>query len=105
MHTYNTVLQQGLITGGLVQFRDYEQYLKENSPSDTLNPAVRPAHGSLQFGQPLLQGFGIKLNNRGIRIAQVNTTASREVFRSQLLDLVAQRAEPVLGPGRAPARN
>ena len=37
----------------------------------------------------LLQGFGVKLNNRFIRIAQINTVASRETFRSQLLDLTA----------------
>jgi len=43
----------------------------------------------LTLRQPFLQGYGFKLNSRGIRIAEVNTTASREVFRSRLLDLVA----------------
>jgi outer membrane protein TolC len=87
VHTYNTVVQQGLLTGGLVQYRDYEQYLNENSPSDVLNPAVGP-HMDLTYRQPLLQGFGLRLNDRGIRIAAVNAVASREAFRSQLLDLV-----------------
>ena len=87
VHTYNTVVQQGLLTGGLVQYRDYEQYLNENSPSDVLNPAVGP-HMDLTFRQPLLQGFGLRLNDRGIRIAAVNAVASRETFRSQLFDLV-----------------
>jgi len=87
VHTYNTVVQQGLLTGGLVQYRDYEQYLNENSPSDVLNPAVGP-HMDLTYRQPLLQGFGLRLNDRGIRIAQINALASRETFRSQLLNLV-----------------
>jgi outer membrane protein TolC len=87
VHTYNTVVQQGLLTGGLVQYRDYEQYLRENSPSDVLNPAVGP-HMDLTYRQPLLQGFGLRLNDRGIRIAALNAVASRETFRSQVLDLV-----------------
>jgi outer membrane protein TolC len=36
-----------------------------------------------------LQGFGVNLNNRFIRIAKVNTVGARESFRSQLLDLTA----------------
>ena len=87
VHTYNSVVTQGLLTGGSLVFVDYEQYLKENSPSDNLNPAVGP-HMDLQFRQNLLQGFGPKLNDRTIRISQINTTASREVFRSRLLNLV-----------------
>jgi outer membrane protein TolC len=87
VHTYNTVVQEGLLTGGLVQYADYEQYLKENSPSDVLNPAMGP-HMDLTFRQPLLKGFGVRLNDRGIRIAAINAIASRETFRSQLLNLV-----------------
>jgi len=88
VHTYNTVLQEGLLTGGYIQYRDYEEYLKENSPSDSLNPAMGP-YMSVALRHNLLQGFGVKLNNRFIRIAQINTVASRETFRSQLLDLTA----------------
>ena len=87
-HVYNTVLQEGLISGGLVQFRDYEAYLKENVPTDSLNPAVAP-HMDLYMRHNLLQGFGVGLNDRFIRIAMVNVSASREQFRSQLLDLAA----------------
>jgi outer membrane protein TolC len=43
----------------------------------------------ISLRQPLLQGFGIGLNNRTIRISQINVTAARQQFRSQLLDLVA----------------
>jgi outer membrane protein TolC len=78
----------GLLSGGVVQYRNYEQAFKENAPSDILNPAVGP-HMDLAFQHSLLQGFGVKLNDRGIRIAKINTGASLESFRSQLLDLVA----------------
>lgn len=88
VHAYNTLLQEGLVSGGLVQFRDYEGYLKENAPSDSLNPAVGP-HMDLYLRHNLLQGFGVRLNDRFIRIAQIDVVGSRETFRSQLLDLTA----------------
>jgi len=87
VHTYNTVINQGLLTGGSLQFRNYQQYFKENAPTDVLNPANGP-HMDFTYRQPLLQGFGMRLNDRFIRIGQVNLVASREVFRSQLVDLV-----------------
>jgi outer membrane protein len=88
VHTYDIVFQQGLITGGLFRYTDYYQYLKENAPTDYLNPAVGP-YMDLYLRHNLLQGFGVKLNDRFIRIARLNTVASRETFRSQLLDLVS----------------
>ncbi len=88
VRTTNTTLQMGLLTGGIVQYRNYEQSLKENSPSDSLNPAVGP-HMDLAFQHSLLRGFGVKLNDRGIRVAKLNTGGSLEAFRAQLLDLVA----------------
>ncbi|MCU1238022.1 MAG: outer rane efflux protein [Candidatus Solibacter sp.] len=88
VRTTNSVVQMGLLTGGTVQFRNYEQRLSENSPSDSLNPAVGP-HMDIALRQNLLQGFGVRLNDRNIRISMINVTASRESFRSQLLDVVA----------------
>jgi outer membrane protein TolC len=87
-HTYNTQLTQGLVTGGSLAYREYQQTFGENATGDFVNPssAVRM---DLIFRQPLLQGFGVKLNNRTIRVSQINVTASREVFRGQLLDLAA----------------
>ena len=41
------------------------------------------------FTQNFLRGFGVRLNDRGIRIATVNINASREAFRSQLLDMAS----------------
>ena len=36
---YSNLIQQGLPTGGFVQFKAYNQYLNENSPGDNYNPA------------------------------------------------------------------
>ena len=88
VRTYNTFVQEGFLSGGYVRFTDYEQLLNENAPSDALEPQRGP-YMSIALRHNLLQGFGVKLNNRFIRIAQINTVASREQFRSQLLDLTA----------------
>ncbi len=87
IRAYNTTLQQGTLTGGAVTYRDYEQHLSENAPSDLLNPVAAPRM-DLIFRQQLLQGFGVALNNRFIRVAAINIAASRENFRAQLLNLV-----------------
>jgi outer membrane protein TolC len=87
-HTYTTLLQQGLYTGGTLTVTDYEQSVKENAPSDVLNPALAPFI-TVSLSHNLLQGFGIQLNNRDIRISKLNAAGSFETFRSQLLDLVA----------------
>ena len=44
---------------------------------------------SLAIRHNLLQGFGVKLNDRFIRIAQINISGIAGAFRSQLLDLTA----------------
>ena len=87
-HTYSTVLQQGLITGGTIQVTDYEQSLKENAPFDVVNPAVGP-YIAVALRHSLLQGFGIKLNDRLIQIGKLNLTGARETFRLQLQDQVS----------------
>jgi outer membrane protein len=86
-HIYNSFVQQGLLTGGIVQLSFNESYLKENSPGDTLNPSWAPV-AQLYARQPLLNGFGT-VNSRYIRVARKNVGASAETFRSQLLALVA----------------
>ena len=87
-HIYDTVLTQGLLSGGYVQYHANEQYLKENAPSDILNPAFDPIM-DLYLQHNLLQGLGTGVNGRFIRVAKNNTGASLETFRSQLLDLVS----------------
>ncbi len=87
-HTYTNAYTQGVLTGGSLQYGEYQQTFGENAPGDFVNPSSS-VRMSLSVTQPLLNRFGIRLNDRTIRIARVNTTAAREQFRAQLLDLTA----------------
>jgi outer membrane protein len=87
-HIINSFVQQGLITGGFVQLTANESYLKENAPTNNLNPGVAPVI-QITVRHSLLQGFGVAVNRRFITVAEKQIGASRETFRSQLLNLVA----------------
>ncbi len=71
VRAYNTQVTQKLLSGGTIQFKDYEYHDQENAPSNVLNPVVGP-YMQLAVTHNLLQGFGVKLNDRGIRIALAN---------------------------------
>jgi outer membrane protein TolC len=85
---YSTLIQQGLPTGGYVQFKSYEQHLNENSPGDNYNPASG-AYLQLYSQIPLLQGRGVAVNARQIAVNLNNKIASRDTFRSQLETVVS----------------
>ena len=87
-HVFNSFVQQGLLSGGYVQVTANESYLKENTPTDILNPSVAPVV-QISVRHQLLQGFGTGVNSRFIRVAEKNVTASHETFRSQLLNIVS----------------
>ena len=87
-HVIDSFVQQGLLSGGYVQVTANESYLKQNAPSDYLNPSVAPV-AQIYLRHNLLQGFGTGVNGRFIRVAEKNIQASNETFRSQLLNLVA----------------
>jgi len=84
----NSFVQQGLLTGGFVQATVNYSYLSENAPTDVLNPTVAPVVG-LYIRHQFLQGFGVSVNNIYIRGAQKGVLASRETFRSRLLNTVS----------------
>lgn len=87
-HIYNNSFQQGLLSGGYVQLSANESYLKENTPTDILNPSVAP-RVQLYIQHSLLSGFGVGVNSRFIRVSKNSAQAARQTFRSQLLNLVA----------------
>jgi len=84
-HVYNNLFQQGLLSGGYIQVAANESYLKENAPTNVLNPSVAPVVQIYVLHQ-LLNGFGIGVNSRFIRIAEKSIGGARETFRSQLLN-------------------
>lgn len=85
---YSTTLQQGLPTGGYVQFKSYEQHLNENVPGDNYNPASG-AYLQLYAQIPVFQGRGTAVNARQIKVALNNKISARDTFRSQLEALVS----------------
>jgi outer membrane protein len=87
-HTFNNLLQEGLLSGGTVQIVADESYLKENAPTNILNPSVAPL-AQVLIRHNFLQGFGTGVNSRFIRVATKQVDASHETFRSQLINLVA----------------
>lgn len=87
-HVIDSFVQQGLLSGGYVQVTANESYLKQNAPSDYLNPSEEPVV-QIYLRHNLLQGFGTAVNGRFIRVAEKNIQASQETFRSQLLNTVA----------------
>lgn len=84
----STQVQQGLSTGGSVTFRNYYYRQRENSPFDSINPALGP-NVRMQYQQPFAQGYGAAVNMRSIRVAQNGVAAARENFRGQLLAVVS----------------
>jgi outer membrane protein TolC len=88
-HVYENAVQQGLISGGYVQATFNSEYLYQNAPTDILNPSTAPIAG-LYARHNFLNSFGTAVNSRFIHVAQINLKASQEIFRSQLLNLVAR---------------
>jgi len=87
-HIFDSSFTQGLITGGTLQIAANESYLKQNAPTNLLNPSVAPVV-QIYIQQFLLQGFGVALNRRFITVAEMQVGGARETFRSQLLNTVA----------------
>jgi outer membrane protein TolC len=87
-HIFDSSFTQGLITGGTLQIAGNESYLKQNAPTNLLNPSVAPVV-QIYIQHSLLQGFGVAMNRRTITIAEMQVGGARETFRSQLLNTVA----------------
>ncbi len=80
--------QQGFLTGGSVSVSYKDSYLKENSPTDTLNPSVADSL-SITLQHNLLQGRGIAVNERNIVVARNNLAMSDLGFRTTVSRTVA----------------
>jgi len=91
-HKFTSFVQQGLLSGGFVQVGGNENYLKENSPNDVLNPSYAPI-GQVYVRHNFLQGFGVNVNSRYIRIAERQVVAANLSFQTQLLNLIANVAD------------
>ena len=86
--TFNFGYTQSFLTGGTVAVTYNNIIQDQNSFRGTVNPFTTSSL-DVQFTQPLLQGFGIALNNRTIRVAKNNLRATDYVFAQQLINTVA----------------
>lgn len=87
VRTYSATYSQGLVTGGQVSVNYTDHYVNENAPLDVLNPSVAPAV-SFNLQQNLLQGLGIKLNERNITVAKINLDDAPLNFQTQVTGVV-----------------
>jgi outer membrane protein len=85
---FNASLQQGFLTGGSVTVNYTDHYLKENAPTDLLNPSVAPSL-SVSFQHNLLRGFGVAVNARTITIAKRNLKTTDLNFKTQVISIVS----------------
>jgi outer membrane protein len=86
--SYSSSLQEGFLIGGSVTLSYSEHYLRENSPSDFLNPSYAPQLG-ISSQLSLLRGFGTAVNERSIKVAKINRQTSDLNFKSQVIGAVA----------------
>jgi outer membrane protein TolC len=79
----NFGIQQSFKTGGNVVFGFNNSTRTTNNSNDIFGPNLSSSL-QLQGTQPLLNGFGLALNTRGIRIAQNNIRAADFSFKQQI---------------------
>jgi len=87
--SYGATFSQNLKTGGSYSIRASVNRSSSNNALATYNPSWS-GNMSYSFSQPLLRGFGVKLNTAPIVIAQNNLENSRIAFEQQVMDLVLQ---------------
>lgn len=80
----NFGVEKGFLTGATVRLDWDNNWLEQNSPRADFNPYATASLG-LTLRQPLLQGFGLALNSRFIRIARNNQRISSHAFATQVM--------------------
>ena len=80
-------IQEGFLSGGIGTVTYSDTHLNENAPTDVLNPSSAQTL-SAQFQQNLLQGFGVAVNSRFIKVAKINLQTSDLNFKTQVIGTV-----------------
>ncbi len=84
----NFSISKGFLTGTTATLGWNNTLSRTNSVTNQFNPTTN-ANLSLQVTQPLMQGFGIAVNKRGIRVAQNGRKVSELAFKQQVITSVA----------------
>jgi outer membrane protein TolC len=85
--TYNFGVTQGFLTGGTATLSFNNLISDQNAIRNIFNPSTTSSL-DFQINQPLLQGFGVAMNNRNIRIAKNNIKVNDFTFRQQVISSV-----------------
>ncbi len=79
---------QNFLTGTGVTYSWNNSYFSSNNKASSINPGWNP-NMNLTITQRLLQGFGIAVNNRNIRVAKNNIKIGDLTFKQQVMTTVA----------------
>lgn len=79
---------QNFLSGTGINVNWNNSWVKSNNPRLDLNPYWRP-NMNLSISQKLLQGFGLAVNNRNIRVAKNNVKVSDLTFKLQVMTTVS----------------
>lgn len=85
---YNFGVQQAFLTGTSATLGYNNNIAQSNNLRNDFNP-VTSSNLDLTISQRLLQGFGVAINNRNIRIAKNNVHVADLVFKQQVMNTVA----------------
>jgi len=85
---YAAGVQQGFLSGTNVQLNWNQSTTRANATTIDFNPSTTGAL-NLQVTQHLLQGFGLAVNNRNIRIARNSMKVNDFLFRQQVMTTVS----------------
>jgi outer membrane protein TolC len=86
---YTDAVKDGFLSGGNATLTYTDHYLKENAPTDLLNPSVAP-NLSFSIQHNLLNGFGIATNARNITVAAIGIQTANLNFRNTVSNITAQ---------------
>jgi outer membrane protein len=87
VQTGNIGYQQAFSTGTAVSLSFNNSQINSNSPKNVVDPYIS-SDLALTVTQPLLRGFGRKMNQRFIRIGVSEEKITSLLFRQQLIELV-----------------
>jgi len=85
---WNAGYQQAFLTGTTVSAAWNNSNVNNNNPFNDLNPNTTSNIG-IQVTQRMLQGWGLAVNNRNIRVAKNNLALSDLVFKQQVMVTVS----------------
>jgi outer membrane protein TolC len=86
--SFSNAIQKSFLTGTTASFGWNQDGFTSNNPLNDINPS-KSGNFQLQISQRLLQGFGVAVNNRNIRIAKNNIKVSDLQFALQLITTVS----------------